>query len=149
MSAYFESVNLSGFAQWMRVQNEEERLHAMKLYDHMHDRGGRIVLQALEQPKMDYGSALEVFETALKHEQKVTASINALYTQAQKENDYAAQVMLQWFITEQVEEEKNATQIQDKLRMIGNDPSALFMLDEQLGTRATAGAGAATTGEAA
>ena len=138
MSAYFEASNLEGFATWMRVQSEEERAHAMKLYDHMHDRGGRVILRGLEEPKMEYANPLEVFETALKHEQKVTASINTLYAQAAKENDYAAQVMLQWFITEQVEEEKNATQVVDKLKMIGGDPGALFMLNEQLGARANA-----------
>lgn len=136
MSAYFESVNLSGFAHWMRLQYEEETVHAMKLFDYLHDRGGRAVLQAMAQPQSTFNSSLEVFEMALHHEQRVTALINSLYDLAIKENDHATQIHLQWFITEQVEEEKSASDVVEKLKMAGDHPGALFLLNEQLGSRA-------------
>ncbi len=136
MSAHFEHENLPGFARWMRIQSGEEQTHAMKIYDFINSRGGRVALQALSQPPVAFGSPLEVFQKALEHEQKVTASINSLYALAVKENDYPAQVMLQWFINEQVEEEKNATAIVEHLKLIGNDGPALLILDRELGARA-------------
>lgn len=135
MSAHFESANLPGAAQWMRLQNEEEVGHAMRFFDFIHDRGGRVTLQAIEQPPTKFESALQVFEAALKHEQKVTGMINNLYALAVKENDYASQVMLQWFVDEQVEEEKSATEIVEKLKMIGDQKGLLLMLDHELGER--------------
>lgn len=138
MAAYFESVSLPGMATWMKVQSEEERLHAMKLFDHMCDRGGTVVLQPIAQPQPRFDTALSVFESAMENEQKVTEAINTLYALAQQEQDYPSQVMLQWFISEQVEEEKTAQTAIDQLKMAGSDASALLMLDQQFGSRPTA-----------
>src|SRR5215204_2439320 len=135
MAAYCESVNLSGFAHWMRTQSQEETEHAMKFYDFILDRNGRVVLQAIEQPVVEFGSPLEVFERALEHEREVTAMINNLYGLAVRENDYASHTFLQWFVTEQVEEEKNAGDVVETLRMIGDKSEALFLLDRELGQR--------------
>ncbi|MCS6910989.1 MAG: ferritin [Anaerolineales bacterium] len=135
MSGYFESANLTGFASWMRIQYEEELTHALRLFDHMHDRGGTVRLDAIAEPKAKFKSALEAFEAALAHEQKVTASIHNLYALAAKENDYATQTMLQWFINEQVEEERSVGQVVDWLKMAGDSPVALLMLDQKLGQR--------------
>lgn len=134
-AAHFESANLPGFAVWMRKQYEEEITHAMRLFDHMHDRGGRVALKAIAEPKAQFAKPLDAFEMALGHEQKVTASIHNLYALAAKENDYATQTMLQWFITEQVEEEKNVGQVVDWLKMAGDTPVAILMLDQKLGAR--------------
>ena len=135
MAAHCESENLSGFAHWMRAQAREEIEHAMKFYDFILDRNGRIVLGALEEPVVEFGSPLDVFERALEHEQRVTAMINDLYGLAVKENDYASQTFLQWFVTEQVEEEKNAGDVVETLKMIGDKSEALFLLDRELGQR--------------
>jgi ferritin len=135
MAAYCESENLPGFAHWMRTQAQEETLHAMKFYDFILDRNGRVVLQAVEEPVVEFGSPLEVFERALEHEQRVTAMINDLYGLAVRENDYASQTFLQWFVTEQVEEEKNAGDVVETLKMIGDRSEALFLLDRELGRR--------------
>ena len=139
MSAYFETLSLPGFASWMRVQSQEEHEHAMKFFDFVNDRDGSVELQALDQPPGEFQSPLDVFEHALAHERKVTALINRLYELALKENDYATQTLLQWFITEQVEEEKNASQIVEQLKMTGGDSTALLLLDRELAGR---GAGA-------
>ena len=136
MAAHFEAANLGGFAHWMKVQAREEMGHAMKFYEYIYDQGGRVTLQAIEQPPADFGSAMSVFQAALEHERKVTGLIRNLYGLAAKENDYATQVVLQWFINEQVEEEKNATQIVEQLKMIGDQGAALFMMNAQLGARA-------------
>lgn len=141
MSAYFENVNLPGFASWMRNQAREEITHGMKLFDFVNDRGGRVILKAVEAPPTDFKGPLDVFEQALKHEQKVTGMINGLYETAAKANDFAAQVALQWFITEQVEEEKTADLIVEQLKMIGNDRPALLMLDREMGSRKAEGEG--------
>jgi ferritin len=135
MAAYCESVNLPGFAHWMRAQSREEMEHAMKFYDFILDRSGRVVLQAIDQPVVEFGSPLEVFEQVLEHEQKVTAMINELYGLAVRENDYASQTFLQWFVTEQVEEEKNAGDVVETLKMVGDTSEALFLLDRELGQR--------------
>lgn len=135
MSAYSESVNLRGFASWMRGQSQEELGHALKLFDFVNDRGGRVTLQALAQPPADYKSALDMMEHTLRHEQKVSGLINRLYELALKESDYPTQAHLQWFITEQVEEEKTAQEIVEQLRMIGNHTPGLLMLDRQMGQR--------------
>ncbi len=135
MSAHLAALHLPGFARWMRLQSQEEMAHAMKLFDFVLERGGRVVLKAIEQPPGQLQSALDVFQQALKYEQKVTDMIHRLYELAVKENDYATQVMLQWFITEQVEEEGAAGEIVEQLKMIGKEPTALFMLDRQLGGR--------------
>jgi ferritin len=135
MSAYFESQNLPGFAHWMRVQSGEEEEHAMKFYHFLVDRGARVSLHAISQPQAEWQSALDVFQHALQHEQKVTSLINTLYEIAVKEKDYPAQVMLHWFINEQVEEEKNATMIVDQLQMAENRPGNLMYLDRHIGKR--------------
>ncbi len=135
MAAYCESANLPGFAQWMRTQSQEETEHAMKFYDFILDRNGRVLLQGIDQPLVEFGSALEVFEQALEHERRVTTMINDLYGLAVKENDYASQTFLQWFVAEQVEEEKNAGDVVETLKMIGDKSEALFLLDRELGRR--------------
>ncbi|MFQ5657890.1 MAG: ferritin, partial [Candidatus Methylomirabilales bacterium] len=121
MSAHFESVHLSGFARWMRLQSQEEMSHAMKLFDFVQGREGRVVLKAIDQPPAKFKSPIDVFQQALEHERKVTGMIHKLYDLAAKENDYATQVMLQWFVTEQVEEEKAAGDIVEQLKMIGDE----------------------------
>ena len=135
MSAYFADRNLSGFAHWMRVQEGEEREHAMKFYDFILERGGKVNLKAIDAPKTEWASTLEVAEEVASHEAKVTASIYALYETALKEKDYPAQVMLQWFISEQVEEEKNAAEIVANVKLIEERGTAIFVLDHQLGKR--------------
>jgi len=135
MAAYFENKNLPGFANWMRAQADEEREHAMKFYDFILETGGRVQLKAIEAPKTDWGSNLEVAEEVAAHEAKVTASIYSLYELALKEKDYPAQVMLQWFITEQVEEEKNAVEIVASLKMIEARETAVLQLDHRLSKR--------------
>jgi ferritin len=135
MSAYCGTLNLQGFTRWMRLQGQEEVSHAMKLFDYIQERGGRVVLQAIDQPPAEFKSPLDVFQQVLEHERKVTGMIHRLYELAVKENDYATQVMLQWFITEQVEEEKGASAVVEQLKMIGNQGIALFMLDKELGAR--------------
>ncbi|NUO84086.1 ferritin [candidate division KSB1 bacterium] len=138
MSAYCESLNLRGFAHWMRMQSQEELSHALKLFDYVNDRGGRVILQAIDAPPVDFKSPLEMAQETLAHERKVTAMINALYEVALQEHDYATQVHLQWFLTEQVEEEKNASEIVERLRLIGGQSAGLLMFDRELGARNTA-----------
>jgi len=135
MTAYFEQRNLSGFGQWMRIQADEEREHAMKFYNFILERGGRVTLKGIDAPKTEWTSSLEVAEEVAAHEAKVTASIYALYELALQEKDYPGQVMLQWFITEQVEEEKNAAEIVADLKLIDERGTAVLMLDKQLGKR--------------
>jgi ferritin len=135
MAAHFEAKNLPGFAKWMRVQEGEERGHAMKLYDFLLDRGGHVLLKAVDAPESDWKTSLDLFKQVAEHEAKVTASINALYELSLKEKDYPAQVMLQWFITEQVEEEKNAGEIVQQLELIDARGTAVLMLDHRLGKR--------------
>ena len=135
MAAHLEIKNLPGFAHWMRVQEGEEREHAMKFFDFIIEAGGEVELKAIDAPKKTWGSTLELAEEVAEHEAQVTASINALYELAMKEKDYPAQVMLQWFITEQVEEEKNAAEIVANLKMIEAHDTAVLMLDKRLGKR--------------
>ena len=135
MAAYFENKNLPGFAHWMRIQEGEEREHAMKFYDFMIDRGAQVMLAPIAAPESDWKSSLDLFKQVAQHEAAVTASINALYELALKEKDYPAQVMLQWFITEQVEEEKNAGEIVQQLELIESRGTAVLMLDHRLGKR--------------
>lgn len=135
MAAYYEANNLSGFARWMRLQAQEEQSHALKFFDFIVDRGGRVTLQAIAQPPVEFKSPRQVFEQVLEHERQVTGLINSLYELARQENDYPSQVMLQWFITEQVEEEKNATHVLDTMQMAGDKGQALIMLDRALGQR--------------
>ena len=136
MGAWAESNNLSGSTRWLKMQAAEEQEHALKFFEYVHDRGGTVTLQAISQPPAVFTSLLDLFEQVLAHEQKVTSLIYQLYQAALKENDYPTQFMLQWFVNEQVEEEKNATAIVEQLRMVGSQPQGLFMIDRQLGARA-------------
>jgi ferritin len=135
MSAYCESEGFPGCAKWLNVQSEEENEHGMKIYHFIHERGGRVELEAIDKPKSDFKNLSLLFAQVLEHEQKVSASITALYETAVKANDYPTQIMLQWFITEQVEEEKNAHEIVDLLKKVGDSPVSLMMFDRQLGAR--------------
>lgn len=135
MAAYFHASNLNGFANWMMVQNLEETAHAMKFFNFINERGGRIRLAAIDQPAGDWSSPLEVFTETLKHEEKVTGLINNLVDLAMTERDHASNAFLQWFITEQVEEEASANEIIQNLKLAGNDPHSLLMLDRELATR--------------
>jgi ferritin len=136
MSAYFQSISLGGFANWMRVQAQEEMTHAMKFYDFVNERGGRVTLTAIDAPPTKWKSILDVFENTLSHEQKVTGLINDLVNLALKEKDHASQIFLQWFVSEQVEEEASADEIVQKLKLIGDAGGGIFMLDRELGQRA-------------
>jgi len=135
MAAYFESESLAGFGNWLRIQAKEENEHAMKLYDYLLERGGKVELKVIPAPKSEWGSALEAVEQVLEHEQFVTKSIHELYEVALSQKDYATQVMLHWFIEEQVEEEANATAILDNMRRIEAHESAIIMLDHRLSKR--------------
>ena len=135
MSAYFQSINLPGFANWMRVQAQEELVHAMKFYDFINERGGRVMLQQVKAPPAEWSSPLDVFENAYKHEQKVTGLINDLVNLAVGERDHATNIFLQWFVTEQVEEEASADEVVQKLKLVGDDSGGLFMLDGEMGQR--------------
>ena len=135
MCAYFESISLTGSASWMRQQAQEEMFHAMKMFDYVNERGGRVIMQTVEQPETEWTSAADVFENVLSHEQKVTGLINDLVNLALDERDHATNIFLQWFVSEQVEEEATAGEIVDKLKLIGNDANGLFMLDRELGQR--------------
>lgn len=136
MAAYFEANTLPGFANWMRIQFHEEQAHAFKFFDFVYDRGGTVKLQPIEGPPTEFESPIDVFAQTLAHEQKVTGHINDLYTWAVEERDYPSQILLQWFIDEQVEEEKNAGDILDLLKMVEGNPHALLMLDREYGARA-------------
>jgi ferritin len=135
MSAYCESIGLSGMGHWMRVQVGEEQEHALKLYRYVVEKGGRVWLQAIDQPQAEFDGPLDVFESTLAHEQKVTGLINDLYALAIAQSDYATQIFLQWFVSEQVEEEANATKIVDLLKAISGHSQGLIMLDRQLAAR--------------
>jgi ferritin len=135
MAAYFESVSLSGFAKWMEMQTMEEMSHAKKMYDFVNERGGRVILETIEQPKTEWSSPLEAFEDAYKHEQYVTSLINSLVDLALEEKDHATNNFLQWFVAEQVEEEASADAIVQKLKLVGGKGNAIFMMDRELGQR--------------
>ncbi|MBM4437693.1 MAG: ferritin [Actinobacteria bacterium] len=137
MAAYFEASDLPGFAHWMRAQSEEEHGHAMKIFDFVNDRDGRVVLQALGQPKSEFASPLDAVTQALGNERRVSGLIHALYAQAVRENDYATQVLLHWFINEQIEEEKSVDLIIRQLERIGDDGTGVLLLDKELGARAS------------
>jgi ferritin len=135
MSAHFVSVNLPGFAHWTRKQFEEETSHGMKIFDYIHERGGRVVLEAIDKPPAEFKTPLDVMTKILEHERSVTASVNALYELAVKEKDYPTQIMLEWFIKEQVEEERSVDEVINMLKMVGDAPAGLVMLDRQLASR--------------
>ncbi len=135
MAAYFESAELDGFANWMRVQEQEEKMHAMKFFDFILSRGGRVTLRAIDGPPTEWQSASDAFENVSSHEQKVTGLINALASAAVAESDHATNTFLQWFVNEQVEEEESANRILRNLKLIGNDGTGLLMLDRELAQR--------------
>jgi len=135
MSAYSQYTGLKGFSNWFYVQYQEEMEHAMRIYNYIHGQGGQVQLKAIEQPPADFGLPMEMFEATLKHEQFITKSIHQLVDLAIAEKDHATQIFLQWFVTEQIEEESNDNEIIDKLKLIGKDGNGLFMLDKELGTR--------------
>ena len=137
VSAYCHTISLPGFAHWFYIQSAEEHEHAMKIYNFILDRNGHVKLKALDAPAHEFGSPLQIAQRALESERKVTGYIHELYELAQKENDYPVQIMLQWFINEQVEEEKNANLLIDQLTMIGDNRAALLMLDMELAKRTT------------
>lgn len=140
MSAWAESQSFPGTAQWLRAQWQEELDHAMRFYTFIVDRGSKVQFKSLEAPSAEFGSPLEVFETALAQERSVTESINNLYALVAEEKDFASQAWLDWFATEQVEEEKMVGQIVDDLKRIGDDGNGLFVLDRELGGRTSAAA---------
>jgi ferritin len=135
MSSYFESQNLPGMANWMRVQAQEETTHAMKFFDFVNERRGRVVLTGIGSPKTEWASPLEVFEDAFKHECGISARINSIVDIAIAENDHATRAFLEWFVTEQVEEEATADEVVSKLKMFGDNKMGLAMLDKELGGR--------------
>ena len=135
MSAYFDSIGLQGFANWMKIQTREELSHGEKFFDFIAERDARVTLDAIEAPPAQWNTPLAAFEAAYAHEQKVTAMINSLVSIARGENDYASEGFLQWFVDEQVEEESTAKNIVDQLRLVGDNPQALLMLDRELGQR--------------
>ncbi|RLC51464.1 MAG: ferritin [Candidatus Cloacimonadota bacterium] len=135
MAAYLAALGLDGFANFFKVQVQEERFHAMKFFDFMNERGGRVILKEIKQPKIDFDSPVEIFELAYKHEQFVSKSINELMDVAISENDHAAKSFLNWFVDEQVEEEASMEKILNQLKMIDGKGHGMLMLDRELATR--------------
>ncbi len=138
MAADCEAKGFPGFGKWMRKQSEEETAHAMKLFNFVLDRGGRVELGAIKKPASSFGTITGMFEQSLKHERLVTDMIHKLHGEAVKEKDMATAVMLEWFIEEQVEEEKAATEILDSLKLAEDNPAALLMVDREVGAREAA-----------
>ena len=135
MAAHFQSQGLRGMARWMQIQAREELEHMMKFFDFIHERGSKVILTQIEAPRTEWSSPLEVFEDACRHEAKITGLINGLAELAVDEKDHAANAFLQWFITEQVEEEATVQEIRDKLKLVSDNPVALFMIDQELSHR--------------
>jgi len=147
MAAYFDSIGLKGFANWMRVQVKEERTHALMMYTYVNEAGGRVLLQPIDGPPTEFDSPLDVYEKTLEHERFVTSRINALVDLAIAESDHATNAFLQWFVTEQVEEESSAKDIADQLRFVQGDGRGVLMLDREMAARVyTVPAAAATIG---
>ena len=135
MAAYCETQNLKGFAHWMKLQAEEERGHAMKFYDYLLGNAQRVALEALERPPLDFGSPRAIFQAVLEHERMITGRIHKLYDLAMQERDYRTQIMLQWFVSEQIEEEANAMDILARIEMVDERPSAVLWIDKELKKR--------------
>jgi len=144
MNAYFKSVNLDGFANWMYYQAQEELTHAMKFYDFINSRGGRVKLAQVDAPPSEWISPLAVYEATLEHEQKVTGLINDLVEMALKERDHATNIFLQWFVTEQVEEEESVGGVLEQLKLMGEAKGGIFMIDRELARRGAGGASEGT-----
>ena len=136
MSAYCKSLNLDGFANWLYVQAQEEMVHAMKFYDFINQRGARVILERIDAPPVEWESVEAVFQNVYAHEQKVTGLINDLVDLAMSERDHATNIFLQWFVTEQVEEEENASGVLEQVKRVSGTKQGLFMLDRELGARA-------------
>jgi ferritin len=139
MNAYFKSVNLDGFANWMYYQAQEELEHAMKFYDFVIQRGGKVQLLQIAAPPTEWDSPLAVFEATLEHEQKVTGLINNLVDVAHEERDHATNIFLQWFVSEQVEEEESVGGVLEQLKLMGDAKGGLFMIDRELAKRSPSG----------
>lgn len=135
MQAYFERLNLKGFVNWMNVQVQEEHAHAMGMFNYVHERGGKVELEAIDKPQVEWNSPLHVFEEVLKHEEFVTSRINALMDFAEEVKDRAALSFLDWYLKEQVEEESNVGGVLATLKLIKDDAKALLMLDKELAAR--------------
>ncbi len=135
MAAHFDLQSLDGFARWMFKQSEEEYGHAMRILNHVLERGGKVELQPIAAPPAEFGSPLDIFRQALEHERKVTGYINEIYKLAVEEEDYAAQSLMEWFVNEQVEEEDTVGRIVDRLELAGDNRAAILMLDAELGQR--------------
>ena len=135
MSAFLESINFSGCAHWMLVQYHEEMAHTMKFFKYINDREGRVILDQIPKPDHDWQDLRDVFSATLAHEQGISEAINTLVGIAMEENDWATQSLLQWFVSEQVEEEANASSILGKLDMLGDSRQGLYLLDQELGSR--------------
>ena len=144
MNAYFKSVNLDGFANWMHYQAQEELGHSMKFYDFIIQRGGKAVLSQIEAPPTEWDSPMAVFEATLAHEQKVTGLINDLVEIAHEERDHATNIFLQWFVSEQVEEEESVGGVLEQLKLMGDAKGGLFMIDRELAKRSPSGGSAET-----
>ncbi|MDH4010280.1 MAG: ferritin [Desulfobacterales bacterium] len=139
MNAYFKSVNLDGFANWMHYQAQEELEHSLKFYDFIIQRGGKVVLSQIEAPPTEWDSPMAVFEATLAHEQKVTGLINDLVEIAHEERDHATTIFLQWFVSEQVEEEESVGGVLEQLKLMGDAKGGLFMIDRELAKRSPSG----------
>ena len=135
MAAYFTEENYPGFSHWMKMQFDEEMIHAFKFYEYIHSRGAKVSLQAIGQPPVDFDSPLAAFETSLGHEQKITADIHRLYALAMEEKDYPSLSFLQWFIDEQVEEEEHVGGVVEDIKRVSGSEQGLLMLDRELGQR--------------
>ncbi len=139
MASYLQSIDLSGISHWMHMQAQEELGHAMKIYEFVHERNGRIVLQSLGKPGTDYQDVMAVFTAALNQEEAITRKINEIVDLAIQEADHATHTFMQWFVSEQVEEVASAHAIIQKLKLIGEAPGGLFLLDQELGKRGPEG----------
>ncbi len=135
MASYFESENFPGFAHWMKMQFDEEMIHAFRFYDYIHSRGAKVILQAIGQPPAEFDSPLAAFETSLGHEKKITNDIHKLYALAMEEKDYPSLSFLQWFIDEQVEEEEHVGEVVENVKRVSGVDHAMLMLDRELGQR--------------
>ena len=135
MSASLEAMNLPGFANWMRVQAQEEMTHALKFYSHIIERGGKVILTAIDGPPTEWKDVKAVMQSTLEHEQKVTGLINGLMDLTLQEKDHAGSMFLQWFVTEQVEEESTAMDVLGKLEIAGDTAGGLYMLDKEMAAR--------------
>lgn len=138
MAAHSNVIGLKGFANWFQVQAQEEMTHAIKFYNYVLDQGAKVILDTIAKPPSEFDSTLDLFEKTLAHEEIVTEEINKVVQYAKEENDNATFIMLQWFVTEQIEEVSSTNDIIQQLKLVGNDGSGLFMVDRQLATRTLA-----------